>query len=206
MKKVLLSILMTMFFVWNTSAQKELDDIFDDGDSNANIDIAIGTDLITTIAGTINIYAEIDFVQKIGLQAGIGLVPFGYNLDFSRPTLFNDETYGLNRNISGGFYYNIAGKYIQAYGDAFKWYYYAEFKRWSMTETNQNGSAEISNIKKLKGTFGTGYAYKPFNNIGFDAHLGVFVGVFSQTETGATDSPVGFLNGFDFGLGAYYNF
>jgi len=103
MKKFLLSSCAIVLFAYNLSAQDDLDDIFDDGDSNSDIDIAVGTDLITLIAGTFNVYGEIDFKQKVGFQLGLGLVPFGYSMDYSRPTSFNDDTFGLNRNIKGDF-------------------------------------------------------------------------------------------------------
>jgi hypothetical protein len=206
MKKFLLSLCALILFSCNLTAQDDLDDIFDDGDSNSDIDIAVGTDLITLIAGTFNVYGEFDYKQKVGLQIGLGVVPFGYSMDFSRPALFSDDTYGLNRNIKGGFYYNVAFKYIQSYSDAFKWYYYGEFKRWSMTEMNTAGTEEIANLKKLNGAVGTGYAFKPFDYIGFDAHLGIFLGLFKETETGSVNPQLLVLNGFDLGIGAYYNF
>ena len=75
-----------------------------------------------------------------------------------------------------------------------------------MTEMNTAGTEEISNIKKIKIGGGTGYAYKPFDYIGFDAHFGIFAGLFNVTETGSVEPLRRFVNGFDLGIGAYYNF
>lgn len=206
MRKTLFTAIALFVCLGNANAQDDLDDIFDDGDSNADLRVEIGTDLITTIAGTVNVYGEIDIKDIFGLQAGIGFVPFGYHLDYSRPAIIGNPTYGYNRNIGGGFYYNIAVKYFQAADDSFKWYYYGEFKSLSMTETNTAGTTDLSKITKLKGMVGTGYSLKPFNNIGFDAHIGLFAAIFRQTAVGSTESEPFIASGLDFGIGAYYSF
>jgi hypothetical protein len=85
-------------------------------------------------------------------------------------------------------------------------YYYGESKNWSMSEVNVVSEVEVATIKRNKFSFGTGYAYKPFSNIGFDAHIGIFAALERRAEITDLSSLLFFRNGFDLGIGAYYNF
>ena len=207
MKKIVFLVSLCFGTLLNCIAQEGLDDIFDDGDNNSSIDISVGTDLITTIGGTFNVYSELHFKQSLGVQFGLGVIPFGYLMDFSNPgEILEGGDDQFNRNINKGFYYNIGFKYIKSMGDAFSYYYYGEFKRWSYTEALSLVTEETIKGIRTKVNFGIGYSLMPFDNIGFDAHTGIFLGSNKKEDNDNITISKSPAIGFDFGLGAFYRF
>lgn len=200
-----------VFFAFSVFGQ-DLDEIFDDGDNTANLDILVGTDLVTNLAGTINVYGEVNYLEKVGLQLGVGFLPLGYILDVSNPSeALTGSGDSFNQNVVKGFFFNVGGKYIQTRNSGiFNVYYYLELKRWRFTE-NPIISITGMETQQIRGVrskynFGMGYSILPFDRIGFDAHLGAFLGIYRNEDLVGGGTSANGQVGFDLGLGAFYKF
>lgn len=183
-------------------AQEDLDDIFDDGKSTSDIQFSVSTDVITTIGGTVNLYGEAVFKEKAAIFCGLGVTPFGYLADFSNLSHLFDPNSAIQNNMSTGLFYDLGMKYLATFG-SFSYYYYASLKHWGW-QTASDPSIDNKN-KRNKFNFGVGYAYNPIPKIGFDLHLGVYLG---SQELNVIDSPYGkksFVTGFDLGIAVKYN-
>ena len=209
-----LNLLFILFFFLGSNsvnAQGDLDDIFDDGDATPNLDILVSTDLVTAFSGAINIYGDIIFSQKYGVQVGLGVMPLGYIMDFSQAISSGGAVSGIQRNVQKGTFIDLGFKYIQTYDDSHNWYYYGSFRRWAYSTGPIDSTATIVTTaleKRIKITAGSGYSYKVFDKIGFDAHFGAYLGLYKYEAVPSTGNApsLAILSGMDIGLGVFYNF
>lgn len=205
MKNLLL--FFSIFLVCSLTAQEDLDDIFDDGQRSGEVDVIAGTDVLTFSGGTPNIYGEFRFKDKVGIQVGVGMLPFGYLADFSNPGILFDGDLPIERDIRFGSFYNVGFKYFSnLFGPTFDMYYYADFKRWKYRydfEVDIVEEFDPVNFRR-KFNFGVGYNLIPFDHIGFDFHLGIFMGRNRQDIIGANNTFQERIIGFDVGLCAFY--
>lgn len=204
-------------FALNSFSQEDLEDIFDDGVANPDWTINVGLDAATLIGGTVHLNGNIYFKDKAGLQVGLGFLPFGYILDVSSPfgVLDDDEDRQARYDINGGTHMNLAFKYVKSYSDTYKWYFYGMYKGWKFSRTEKvipvdpfNPTSKTLNIdvKRRKYNIGSGITLTPFDHIGFDLRGGVYLGS-NKFDDGETNYPrTAIFNGFDVGLGVFYQF
>ena len=208
MKLKRLVILFSLLSVSSVYGQDDLDAIFDDGQSTSGFTLRVGSDLLTFMGGTANVYGEAQYKQKLGVQIGVGVSPFGYLMDLSSPALIDDFDNALISDLNGAFYYHLGVKYLSGFGDVFNWYYYVDWKRWNgsvvgpFIDEYGNLIVDTYNFTRSKFNFGMGYAYMPFDHVGFDGHGGIYMQ--KQIETGETYGSR--QVGFDLGIGAFYQF
>lgn len=197
--------------------QDDLDEIFDDGLNKSHL--ALGTDVITDLTGTINVYANIRPIDAMRIQLGIGVVPFGKYTDLMN--LIGERLPVRDTALSIGFYNSFGLQLVkETPWPGFDYYYYVDLKRWQYQAVQDQFK-----VKKFKGCFGLGYSLQISGGLSFDMTVGVYLGrekvnttenfmlqQFGDVEfhgtyyNAITTEGSTFFNGFDIGLGLHYNF
>ena len=215
MNKILLFLLLSMSCA--VLGQDDLDEIFDDGLNESHL--ALGTDVITDLSGTLNVYANFRPIDALRLQLGVGVLPFGKYTDLMN--LLGERLPVRDTALSTGFYNSFAVQLVnETPWPGFDYYYYADFKRWQYQAVQNQFQ-----IKRFKACVGIGYSLQITGGLSFDMTVGVYLGR-EKVNTTENFMPLPFeeyefhnhyfddnssfgstfYNGFDIGLGLHYNF
>ncbi|MFT5823006.1 MAG: hypothetical protein ACI8ZM_004265 [Crocinitomix sp.] len=181
----------------STFGQKNLDD-----NKPKSIEIIFGTDVLTGWGGTPNIYAEVHFMEKVGVQFGYGLTTFTYLADIANLFVIFEPKTAVVRNIDFGTFYNFGFRYLtEDIWRNYTRYFYFDFKRWNY----QLNGVDDKDYFRRKGSFGAGRLYSPNDKLGIDAHMGLFLGKdWHEKEAGGQKLGDKILSGFDLGLTLFY--
>ena len=151
-------------------AQKDLDAAFNDGKKTKGFEIAIGTDAVTLMGGTVNIFGEYTLHNRFAVYSGIGLMPLKVVVDFSNSRFFSypsDENL-ITRNITKPLYWNLGLKYIPA-GTQNPFFVYFEYKNWKWYTPKNSYYGQKSRNSKFN--LGSGYTINLSENISCDTHF-----------------------------------
>ncbi|MDX1350375.1 MAG: hypothetical protein R3279_09010 [Putridiphycobacter sp.] len=153
-------------------AQEDLDDIFDDGDKDANL--FIGTNLNTLGSGTLNLYADYYPAEKMRFQAGVGLMPLNTFRDYTFFLMaFDDDMTIKYEDVSGGTFCSL-GFAVKSGLDMvidFDYYYYGMF-RYRTFGLNE----DLFKVKQRKFSVGMGYLIGLPGRFNLDIMAGLAMG------------------------------
>ena len=159
-------ITLLFFCVHAFSQEKDLDEIFDDGDKDSRF--FLGTDVMVLGTGTFNLNLEVKITDGFYIRPGIGFLPLGRLLDFSYWRPSDQGVPIVDRKVSNGFYYDglIRFDFSQTrllY--SLDGYFYAKYKHWQYDYKNDfkverfKVSAGFGKSIGLKGRFHLDYFY-----------------------------------------------
>ena len=151
-------------------SQEDLDDVFDDGDK-IGLDLKVGTNIITDLGGTLNLFVDLKPIDMFSIHAGIGVSPFPVIIDVMN---FSSEVPVLDTSkTSAGLYYNAGFAFhpnMKRYLTNLDVYYYFDFQRW------QFKAVDIVNVRRSKFNVGMGISYSLGTNMSLDFFYGIYTG------------------------------
>ncbi|MFT5823002.1 MAG: hypothetical protein ACI8ZM_004261 [Crocinitomix sp.] len=190
-------------FVYITGfGQGNVEQISNKKKSEKAIDLFLGSDILTGLGGSPNLYGEFHFYDKVGIQLGVGYMRTGYLADFANFVNLSSVK-KVVRNVSSGLHYSMGLRYIKKTStDFFKLHFYFDYKKWSYSIKDFAQTRYF----RHKGCIGSGMMLQLDNNLGFDAHYGLSVGRDWHEEEHQVKLDNEFLFGYDFGVSMYYAF
>jgi opacity protein-like surface antigen len=203
-----------MFNLSPIFAQKDLDAVFYDGNKTKGFEIAIGTDVVTLMGGTVNIFGDLTFYNRFSVYSGIGIMPLKVVVDFSNSRFFSnpDDKNLITREITKPLYWNLGLKYM-ATRTQNPFFVYFEFKNWKWY--SPIGMYYGQKYRNSKFNLGSGYTLNLSEKISCDAHLGIYIGnlKFKTVDNDGVEVNNEFYEensniymGFDLGLNLKYKF
>lgn len=195
-------------------AQGDTDSLFDDGVNEKSV-VAIGSDILTSIAGTFNIHVHVTPIKKIGIQVEGGIVPFGRHFDLVNVI---DTGFPIRDTLMlKAFYWSAIAQYnwhrVAGIVDR---YFYLDLKRWHYQP--------IDGVKAIKTKFtffGLGVRVHAGSHFSVEGNIGAIAGsvrLISTKDFNNNPQVYGHLIydtgyekkysfvGFDLGLGFKYHF
>ena len=154
--------------------------IFSFAQTRSAVDISIGSNVISNFSGNLNLYSEATLFRGFSLNAGLGVMPFGYFYDFANRNEFNASTSFRRLSIERGQYFSIGLKRLLPNISSDRRVSYVELqnKRWDYQLVSDNPFSDelldryISGFRN-KFSFAYGIQFFVNNNLALDSTIGL---------------------------------
>lgn len=154
--------------------------LFSFAQNRSPVDISIGTNILSTFSGNLNINSEVTLFKIFSIDAGMGMMPFGYFYDFANRNEFDQIGSVTRIDIERGRNISIGMKRLFTNGksDWFMGYFEIRMRKWHY-ELNINNPYSLNPADNFtKGNrfkLSLGYGLQKFvnSNLGIDACFGL---------------------------------